>query len=144
MSITLIMEVIKMKSASKIGLTLALALIITVFISSAGLSQEMNEKEYNQYLIKALKDDNIGIRSSAAQLLGERKAKEAVKPLINMLKTEKHYAVRIVAALALHQIGDEKVLPLLKERLQKDRSRTVKHVLAGLIENMETTKYAKK
>jgi HEAT repeat protein len=134
-----------MKTASKIGLTLVLALVLTVFISSAVLSQNVTEKEnkeYNEYLIKALKDDNIGIRSSAAQLLGERKVKEAVKPLATTLKTEKNYAVRIVVALALHQIGDEKVLPLLKERLKKDRNLTVRHVLAGLIENLETTQYA--
>lgn len=131
-----------MKTASKIGLTLVLALVLTVFISGAVLSQELNEQEYKEYLIKALKDDNIGIRSSAAQLLGERKVKEAVKPLAGLLKTEKNYAVRIVAALALHQIGDKKVLSVFKERLKKDRNLTVKHVLAGLIENLETTQYA--
>lgn len=134
-----------MKTASKIGLILVLALIITAFISGAVLSnEEMNEQEYNKYLIKALKDENIGIRSSAAQLLGERKVQEAVKPLVNMLKTEKNYAVRIVAALALHQIGDEKLIPVFKEQYKRDRNRTVKHVLAGLVENMETNLYAKK
>lgn len=131
-----------MKTASKIGLTLVLTLVVTMFISSAGLSQEMNEKEYNAYLIKALKDDNIGIRTSAAQLLGERKVKEAVKPLVKMLEIEKNYAARIIVSLALHQIGDEKVLLILKEQLKKDRNRTVKHVLAGIIENLETTQYA--
>ena len=133
-----------MKTASKISLILTLALVITVFISSAGLSEEMNEKEYNKYLIKALKDQNVGIRVSAAQLLGERQAKEAVKPLIKMLKSEKNYAVRIVAALALHKIGDERVLPIFKDCLKRDKCKTVKHVLAGLIVNTETTLYAKK
>jgi len=133
-----------MKTISKPGLALVLTLVFTVLIGSVVLSQELNEKEYNQYLIKALKDENIGIRASAAQLLGERKVAEAVKPLVNMLRTEKHYGVRIVAAVALHQIGDEKVLPILKERLKRDRNRTVKHVLAGLIENWETTRYANK
>jgi HEAT repeat protein len=134
-----------MKTASKISLILTLALVLTVFISSAGLAQEqMNEQEYNKYLIKALKDQNLGIRSSAAQLLGERKVEEAVKPLVVMLKTEKNYAVRIVAAVALHKIGDEKVLPIFKDCLRRDKCKTVKHVLAGLINNMETTLYAKK
>jgi len=132
-----------MKTTSKIGLILALALVVTVFISSAGIAQqELNEPEYNKYLIKALKDDNIGIRASAAQLLGEREVKEAVKPLVTMLKTEKNYAVRIVAALALHKIGDEKVLPIFKDCLRRDKCKTVKHVLAGIVENMETTLYA--
>lgn len=133
-----------MKTASKLGLILTLALVLTVFVSSAGLTQEMNDKEYNQYLLKMLNDDNLGIRSSAAQLLGERKVQEAVKPLTKMLKSEKHYAVRIMVALALYQIGTEEVLPILKERVKRDSNKTVRHVLAGLIESMETNQYAKK
>ncbi len=133
-----------MKTISRLGLSIFLALVFTALIGSTVLALEPNENEYNEYLIKALKDENIGIRASAAQLLGERKVKEAVKPLVNMLRTEKHYAVRIVTAVALHQIGDEKVLPILKERFKKDRNKTVKHVLAGLIENLETTQYANK
>jgi len=133
-----------MKTASKIGITLVVALVITVFIGNAGFSKEMDDEDYNKYLIKALKNDNIGIRSSAAQLLGERKVKEAVKPLVKMLKTEKNYAARIVAAVALYQIGEEKVLPIFKERLRRDRNKTVRHVLAGIIISMETTLYAKK
>ncbi|UCE07178.1 MAG: HEAT repeat domain-containing protein [bacterium] len=133
-----------MKSTSKLVFALALVLALTVFISSTGFTQEMSEKEYNKYLVKMLKDENIGIRSSAAQLLGERKVEEAVKPLTKMLTMEKHYAVRIMAALALYQIGTDDVLPILKKQVKKDRNRTVRHVLAGLIESMETTQYAKK
>jgi len=133
----------KMKTASKIGVILTLALVITVFISAASFAQgEMNEQEYNNYLIKALKDNNIGIRASAAQLLGERQVKEAVKPLVRMLKSEDNYAIRIVVALALHKIGDESVIPIFKDCLRRDKCKTVKHVLAGLVENMETTRYA--
>jgi len=133
-----------MKTVSKLGLAFALTLILTVFISSVGLSQEMNEKEYNKFLIKALKDENIGIRSSAAQLLGERKVEAAIEPLKKMLKNEKHYAVRIVAAVSLYQIGNKEVLPVLKESLKKERNKTVQHVLAGIIESLEQVQYAKK
>jgi len=138
------MEVKKMKTASKLSVTMVLAIIISIFVSGVCISQEMSEKEYNKYLLKALKDDNVGIRASAAQLLGERKVDEAIKPLARMLKTEKHYAVRIMAALALYQIGTNEVLPILKQRLKRDRNKTVRHVLAGIIDSMETTKYAKK
>jgi len=133
-----------MKTVSKLGLAFALTLILTVFISSVGLSQEMSEKEYNKFLIKALKDENIGIRSSAAQLLGERKVEAAIEPLKKMLKNEKHYAVRIVAAVSLYQIGNKEVLPVLKESLKKERNKTVQHVLAGIIESLEQVQYAKK
>ncbi len=133
-----------MKTLSKLGLTLTMVLILTVFVGSAGLAKEMNDEEYNQYLLKALKDKNLGIRSSAAQLLGERKVEAAVKPLTKMLKTEEHYAVRIVAAVALYQIGTDEVLSIFKERIKRDRNKTVRHVLAGLITSIENPKYAKK
>jgi len=133
-----------MKTASKLGATLVFAIIVSIFISGVCLSQEKDEKEYNKYLLKALKDDNVGIRSSAIQLLGERKVEEAVKPLTKMLKIEKHYGVRIMAALALYQIRTDEVLPILKQRAKRDRSKTVRHVLAGLIESLESAQYAKK
>lgn len=132
-----------MKTRTKFYVSLSLTLFIVAFVCAAGNATELNAPDYDQYLVKALKDDNIGIRTSAAQLLGERKVETAIKPLVTMLKTEKNYAARIVAAIALYQIGDEKVLPVLREVYKKDKSRTVKHVVAGIIQSMEEKKYAK-
>lgn len=118
-----------------------LSLIFILSFSVAGFASEIPDyASYDQYLIKNLEDENIGIRTSAAQLLGERKVLVAVEPLVEMLKNEPHYCARIVAAMALYQIGDEQVLPILKERLRKDKCKTVKHVLAGIIQEMEETK----
>ncbi|MCU0645325.1 MAG: HEAT repeat domain-containing protein [bacterium] len=133
-----------MKALFKVGTVLALAFMLIVGVSSTGISQEKSEKEYNDYLIKALSDSNVGIRSSAAQLLGERKVEEAVKPLVKMLDAEKHYAVRITAALALYQIGGDDAKKALKEKMKDEKHKTVKHVLAGLIEDMNNVKVAKK
>jgi len=132
-----------MKTRTKFYVSFSLTLFIVAFICAAGYTTELNAPDYDQYLVKALKDDNIGIRASAAQLLGERKVETAVKPLVTMLKTEKNYAARIVAAIALYQIGDEKVLPVLREVYKKDKNRTVKHVVAGIIKSMEEKQYAK-
>ena len=92
---------------------------------------------YDNYLISSLQDENIGIRTSAATLLGERKVNEAVEPLLEMFKKEKNYSARIVAALSLYKIGDESVLPFLKERAMKDKNKTVRHVLIGIVMEME-------
>ncbi len=104
----------------------------------------MSDKEYDQYLINALKDKNLGIRTSAAQLIGERKVKEAVEPLIKMLKTEKNYSGRIVAALALYKIGDEKALPELKKLAKCDKCKTVRHVVSAIVKEMQTVQVAEK
>ena len=99
--------------------------------------------DYDRNLIDLLKDGNSGIRSSAAQLLGERKIEQAVKPLIKMLKSEKDYKARIVAAIALFKIGAAEVLPVLKKVAQYDQNRTVRRVATGLVEEFENLKLAK-
>lgn len=129
-----------MKTLMKLSLTVVLA----VFLSSTLLAQPVDDKQYDQFLIKSLQDENVGIRSSAAQLLGERKVGDAVSPLVQMFKAEKNPSARIVVAVALYQIGDEKALPALKKAAAKDKSKTVRHVVATIVQKMETAQFAQK
>ena len=131
-----------MKRISKISVLTAMVVLLTVLLSSFGLAKEVND--YDQYLINALKDDNQGIRTSAAQLLGERKVEAAVKPLIKMLKTEKRYGCRIIAAKALYDIGDKKALPALKKLAKHDVNKTVRRVATAIVQEMETVRIAQK
>jgi HEAT repeat protein len=120
------------------------AFFVIFSIAGAALSQTMSEAEYNQYLLKSLKDENIGIRTSAAQLLGERKVQEAVDPLLKMLKSEKHYGARIVAAVALFNIGDQKALPELQKLAKCDKCKSVRTVAACIVLKMQTIEIAQK
>ena len=122
----------------------AFALIFMISNASNAQPADMTEKEYNQFLISALKDSNIGLRGSAVELLGERKVPEAVDPLVNMLKTEKNNSVRILVALALHKIGDNKALPALKKSSQRDKCSSVRHVARAIVREMETVEVAAK
>ena len=94
------------------------------------------EKEYNQYLIESLDDPNLGIRFSAAKLLGQRRVYEAKGQLVKMMKNDKEYQNRIAAGLALMEIGDEKVMKEIKKQAKKDKCKTVNHVLAGVAVKM--------
>ncbi len=123
---------------------LSLALVLTIFLSGVLVAQTANDKEYDQYLIKSLQDENLGIRSSAAQLLGERKVAEAVKPLVKMLTAEENSSVRIVAAMAIYNIGDEKALPTLKKVAASDKNKTVRHVVGAIVQKMEKVELAQK
>lgn len=134
------MEVQAMKNMAK----LSMALVLTIILSGTLLANPVSDKEYDQYLIKSLQDENVGIRSSAAQLLGERKAEAAVEPLIKMLKTEKNSSTRIVIAMALYQIGNEKALPALKEVASNDKNKTVRRVVAAIVQKMNTVQVAHK
>ncbi|HEX9971127.1 MAG TPA: HEAT repeat domain-containing protein [bacterium] len=129
-----------MKNLVKIGL----ALVLTILLTNVVFAQPVEEKEYDQYLIKALKDENVGVRSSAAQLLGERKVVDAVDPLVKMVKSEDNSGARIVAAMALYQIGDEKALPTLKTVAAKDKNKTVRRVVTAIVNQMESTQVAQK
>lgn len=130
-----------MKRFTKISLAMALIVALSVFSTSV-FAQQVEKEKYDTYLIKSLSDENVGIRSSAAQLLGERKVKEAIKPLTKMLKTEKNSSARIVAAMALHKIGDDSVLPLLKKVASKDKNKTVRRVVTALVHDMQGTQLA--
>jgi hypothetical protein len=118
--------------------------ILMLFVSSVAIAQDtiMSEKDYDQYLIKALKEKNVGVRASAAQLIGDRKVQEAVEPLIKMLKNEQNKSARIVAALALYKIGDERVLPVLKKFAKCEKCKTAKHVMTAIVYEMQTVQLA--
>jgi len=136
-----------MRVSGKIGSIIAVGLALIIVCSGVVYANEniaTNDNDYDQYLIKALNDDNVGIRSSAAQLLGQRKCKEAVEPLKEMLKKDKFYANRIVAALALHEIGDDSAYDEITKLVKKDRNRTVRHVLAGIIQSKQSQYLANK
>lgn len=134
------MEVDFMKTVTKLGL----ALVLTMFLSSVLLAHPLNNKEYDQYLIKALQDENVGIRTSAAQLLGERKVVEAVKPLVKMLKTEENTSARIVVAMALYQIGGKKATVALREAAAKDKNKTVRRAVSAIVYKLEAVELAQK
>jgi len=121
-----------------------LTLLTLLVVMSMGVSFAKEVSEYDRYLIERLNDENIGVRASAAQLLGKRKVDAAVKPLVKMLKSEECYACRIVAARALYQIGDEDVLPLLKKVAVKDKNKTARLVVTALVNEMENVKYVQK
>jgi len=126
----------------KISMYVVIVVALTFLFGTVGFANEVSD--YDQYLIKLLKDENHGIRTSAAQLLGERKVEAAVKPLIKMLKTEERYACRIIVAKALYDIGDKKALPALKKLAKLDRNKTVRRVAAAIVREMQTVRVAQK
>ncbi len=123
---------------------IAFALIVMMSNAVNAQPADQPDREYNQFLISALNDSNVGIRGSAAELLGQRKVQQAVDPLITMLKTEHNNAVRILVALALYNIGDTKALPALKKASQHDKCSSVRHVARGIVRKMETVEVAVK
>jgi len=123
-------------------ITLMIVLAVAALNLSAAFAAE--QVSYEQYLIQSLKDENIGRRASAAMILGDQKSTEAIQPLFALLKSENDYRVRIVAAMSLYKIGDPNILPVLEGIAKKEKNKTAKQVMYGIIAELRNTKYAVK
>jgi hypothetical protein len=99
----------------------------------AGLTKEKYDAAVANLLI-GLKSDNLGLKTSAAFMLGELKAHEAVVPLMALLHSPEPDCCRIVAALALCRIGDEWGVFAVKRAVKFDESREVAQKCAWFYE----------
>ena len=119
---------------SKILLLLIVVLLLQTSISAevkfAGQNENQQERTI-QSLLLGINSDNFGLRTSAANMLGELKCEKAVIPLMRMLKSEDRESARIVAALALLKIGNEKGIFAIKQAIRFDDSKRVRRLCAN-------------
>lgn len=86
------------------------------------------EKNETVNLIKTLSSENLGLRTSAAYLLGEYEDTSAIGPLIAMLQNDSEYSARTSAAIALLRIGDVSAIIALKNSSMNDSNDIVRSV----------------
>lgn len=79
-------------------------------------------------LVKGIETDNLGLKVSASYYLGERGSEKAVLPLMNILHTDKSIEARIMAALSLFKIGNEKGMYAVKRAIKFDESQQVRRM----------------
>ena len=93
----------------RIVVVAVIAMLGVILVPCAGAAGEMTKEQYARAeanLLEALASDNIGLRQSAAFMLGELKSKRAVIPLMRMLHEADNERCQCIAALALCRIGD--------------------------------------
>ena len=73
-------------------------------------------------LLIALNSNNYGLRTSAAQVLGDIKSEKAVIPLMRILKSSGDESLRIVAALSLYKIQNPRGLFAVRQAVKFDES----------------------
>jgi HEAT repeat protein len=76
-------------------------------------------------LMVGLKSDNQGLKNSSVFLLGELKADKSVIPLMKLLKSSENEDTRILAALSLLKIGDQRGIYAIKQAIKFDDSERV-------------------
>jgi hypothetical protein len=127
-----------MKAKFLIGLMLIVT--ITSVIFPAENPNKSKSSTYNKYLIVenllvGINSDNEGLKSSSAYFLGELKSKEAVIPLLGILKGEENEELRIMAALSLTKIGDARGIYAVKQAIKFDKSERVRKVCSGFYQD---------
>lgn len=114
--------------------TLCILLALLFVYSNPTSAQEKDKKEKKKVdvekveknLLKGVDSENDGLRVSSAYYLGEAKSDKAVIPLMKMLRENKDEGERIMAALSLFKIGDERGMNLIKGIAEKDDNEHVK------------------
>jgi len=106
---------------------LSLAVAATVYAGDKSKDESANQRDQAiANLLIGLKSDNAGLRESCASVLGQLHASEAVIPLMDMLHTSDTESERVVAALALCQIGDDRGTYAVKGAARFDGDETVR------------------
>jgi HEAT repeats len=103
-----------------------------------------NDDSIDLNYLSGVKGDNEGLRISASYYLGERKSTKAVIPLMNVLHTDKSPEARIMAALSLFKIGDERGIYAIKQAVQFDDNEWVKKMCNIFYQMYLTNKEAEK
>ena len=93
-----------------------------------------NDRKYNRYIIQTLEDRSIWVRFRAAKILGDKKAREAVGPLLKLFEKDKGIT-RVAVARALSHIKDKKALDAMKNGL-KTRNEDIKKAIEDALESV--------
>ncbi|HCA80147.1 MAG TPA: hypothetical protein DEP53_10475 [Bacteroidetes bacterium] len=107
----------------------AVLLVMATWANAQTVKNEIGEAKFDKavanYLV-ALKSDNDGLRRSAIYMLGQLEAKEAVIPMMKVLRNCKDANCRIAAAWALSKIGNSVGAYAVKQAVRFDDDLKVK------------------
>ena len=118
-----------MKKESRILGVVALAILLALPANGSGIKEKIGKVKYDRAvanLLVGIKSDNCGLRKSAAYMLGEMEATDAVIPLMEVLHKCSDESSRIAAAWALCRIGDGRGVFAVKQSARLDDSRKVR------------------
>ena len=106
--------------------------------------KKISDETVDQNYLEGVKADNLGLKISASYYLGERKSSKAVIPLMSILKSDKSPEARVMAALSLFKIGDERGIYAIKQAVKFDDNEWVKKMCNIFYQMYLTNKEAEK
>lgn len=117
------------------------ALLTTGSLTYAGAkTTDPNIKGKNaiENLKFGIKSDNEGLKKSAIYYAGYYRVSETVPALTESVKNETEPATRILVALVLYRIGDEKGINLVKNMAANDKNPEVRRMCTCISNAYET------
>jgi hypothetical protein len=88
----------------------------------------MKNKNAIENLKVGIKSDNSGLRKSSIYFAGYYRVAETVPVLTEQIKKESDPRTKILIALVLYKIGDEKSIDLVREMAVKDKNPEVRRM----------------
>jgi HEAT repeat protein len=117
-----------MKHRITIVMLIVTALVCFLFAGCAGMAMQKN--------IKALQDEDAGVRKEAAIALGEKGDQKAVEPLIEAM-SDQDASVRVEVAIALGNSSDERTIKPLVDALNDKDDNVKESVVNALVKTGE-------
>jgi hypothetical protein len=112
-------------------------LILLVTLTENAFASNLTKRDSavmrgEQNLLIAINTNNYGLKSSAAQILGDIKSEKAVIPLMKILKSSDDENLRIVAALSLYKIQSAMGMFAVRQAIRFDESARVRKMCLNL------------
>lgn len=120
---------------------LTVILISSVFsnqITAQDSTKNVTEDQIEESLLNGAKSENEGLRISSSYYLGETQISAAVIPLMDILHNDKSPEARMMAALSLFKLGDERGIFAVKNAAKSDENEQVRK-MCGIFYNMYLT-----
>lgn len=127
---------------------LIMLFVVTVFLPAlyAQENKDGQNKQVEKILSLAaqnlkitLKGSNDNLKESAMEVVRDlklaypdAKLSSTIIPLMSILRTHSDNSMRILAALTLKEIGDDKAFYAISEAAKFDSSNVVRHICAGI------------
>lgn len=89
--------------------------------------EKLNKKRFLANLEYGIKEGNTGLKKSAIYYVGLYKLSKAVDFLVDQLDEEKDPDIRMLIALSLYKVGDEKGFKAIKTMSEEDDNPSVRN-----------------
>lgn len=112
-----------MKQIGMVFGVIALSIMLALPATALDIRKEIGNAKYDravENLLQGAMSDNVGLRRSSIYLLGEFEAKDAVIPLMRVLRSCTDDGCRVAAAWALCKIGDGRGTYAVKQAVRFD------------------------